>query len=72
MAAWFAKGAPCSEKTLGSYEECTAITGGVLEFLEVADFLANLGDSAHSLGIRPSPSYHDSRPQLAFIQRNSP
>jgi hypothetical protein len=46
MAAWFAKGAPCSEKTLGSYEECTAITGGVLEFLEVPDFLANLGDSA--------------------------
>jgi hypothetical protein len=27
LAAWFAKGAPGSEKTRGSYEECTAITG---------------------------------------------
>jgi len=44
LAAWFAKGAPRSEKTLGSYEECIAITGGVLEFLGVPDFLANLGD----------------------------
>jgi len=44
LAAWFAAGAPRSEKTRGSFEECTAITGGVLEFIEVPGFLANLGD----------------------------
>ena len=42
MAGWFAKGAKRSEKSLGSYEEWAGITGGILEFINIPDFLDNL------------------------------
>jgi hypothetical protein len=52
LAAWFAKGAPGSDKDAWKLRGVHRDHRRGLEFLEVPDFLANLGDSAHFLGIR--------------------
>lgn len=44
VQAWIAAGMPRSDKRLGSFESWAAIIGGILQVIEVPDFLENLND----------------------------